>query len=240
MLSSRAARDLHKHLNISNPLAIEHHKDGLVIFSRLHGLISDDVIWGALALIKHLALSTDVATHLLLASFEYEELLKARAMVFVPWSFQVTTWFEVYAMGVPLFVPAKRFAIGILSALYRVKPWRFAELLDEHAMFYSDCQPRWFEEPPKHFCVGLMPGRFLRRVICSLEDLMQWWDFTDFATNPHVQYFESFPQLFLRLQGEDLSEVSRQMLIEQVQKQQTQMEVLQSLWLQQSLLGKGS
>eukprot|EP00933_Yihiella_yeosuensis_P041189 TRINITY_DN35610_c0_g1_i1.p1 TRINITY_DN35610_c0_g1~~TRINITY_DN35610_c0_g1_i1.p1 ORF type:complete len:781 (-),score=129.44 TRINITY_DN35610_c0_g1_i1:130-2169(-) len=112
------------------------------------------------------------------------------AAVIYPYAFSQFWFYELYSMAVPIYMPAKETLALLVSQDYAVCPG--------------------FE--------GHRPGHAPHRVhpyspfdMDDWEAMTYWTKFTDYVQLPHVQYFDSVPNLILKLQTRNHRELSRVM-----------------------------
>jgi hypothetical protein len=134
--------------------------------------------------------------------YEYSDLASHRAMIHFPYQVSVMSFFEQYRMNLPLFVPSIEFLVELhlKYAILNERTW---------GRIRGGGQVRGspIERHPR-YPVPLDPNDE-----ASPEALRYWLQFSDFYTKPHVQYFDSFEDLLVKLTTTDFKRVS--LLMEQ-------------------------
>ena len=115
-----------------------------------------------------------------------------RAVVGFPYDTSLMFFWEFYSMGMPIFVPMQLWRWGIFGQHTRPD-------LEQPTL-----EGGMHERPPfSPFFDGFAP--------IDLERALYWSRYTDWAMFPHVQYFDSLPDLMVKLQDVDLQAVSSSM-----------------------------
>jgi len=144
-------------------------------------------------------------------SLSYSGLSQYRAVVGFPYDTSLMFFWEFYSMNMPVFVPFQLWRWGIYGQHTR------PDLDDRWQMFdpsVAESKEGWPDRgrllapedervPFSPFFDGFSP--------LDIERSMFWSKYTDWAMFPHIQYFESIPDLMAQLVNLDLQAVSSQM-----------------------------
>jgi len=128
------------------------------------------------------------------------------ATVIFPYAFSQFWFYELYAMGVPLFLPSKATLPLYINQDYAV------------------C-PDFEGHRPGHSPLKVHPHSPFDRD--DFEAMSYWSQYTDYHRFPHVTYFESIPELIMKLGKQDHRATSRKML----QAHQQHLGVATTFWL---------
>lgn len=151
------------------------------------------------------------------AYYSHAELAAFLAVVILPWDLTLKTFDELYALGMPLFLPGRQMAASLALHTVTRSPERF--------YWYHLRERHWGGELAKRAAssctqslgeAGLaetgMPGRlFFNRKHFAIADFLDAWSLSDFATRPCVAAFDSMAELaagLLDLVGHGSSAVS--------------------------------
>ncbi len=142
-----------------------------------------------------------------LPTYTYPEIVKAKGIVWIPYTSSVMSFFEHYWLCIPLFVPTQRFLMQM---------WRDGKALSTlswHPKLLAGSNvprhDRWLNErlafSPKH---AELPDPH------TLQGLFGWMDLYDFyneAEFPHVQQFSSWDDLREQIRTLDFVATSKKM-----------------------------
>lgn len=120
----------------------------------------------------------------LYGKYRFDQLADHRAAIILPYAIQSHSTVEMYALGIPLFVPDIDFAIGL--GLFD----------DRRAASHASCKGATaVEPPPKH------PHSRHQHSPESdnTADVRYWLSFSDFYRWPHITHFSSWDDLFHKL-----------------------------------------
>lgn len=120
----------------------------------------------------------------------YDAFGEFMAVVIFPYAFSQFWFYELYSMGVPLYLPSKQTLPLYVNQDYAV------------------C-PDFEGHRPGHLPFAVHP--FSPFDANDWAAMTYWAGFTDYLMTPHVIYFESLPSLLLALETADHREVSRRM-----------------------------
>eukprot|EP00434_Breviolum_minutum_P005098 symbB.v1.2.004495.t1/scaffold250.1/size251770/6 len=136
--------------------------------------------------------------------FGYKELRRYRGAVYFPWDMGMLLFSELYAIGVPLFLPDRAWMSSIIKRMLE----------------YTDFG--WWQAREEGSAVSLMPKSessssqlgfwpwFSEN--STMEEILELYDLTDFVRWPSVTSFGSLSQLMKALLTTDFDETSRSML----------------------------
>eukprot|EP00439_Symbiodinium_sp_Y106_P047371 s275_g6.t1 len=132
--------------------------------------------------------------------FSYHELRRFRAAVYFPWDMGMLLFSELYAIGVPTFLPDKAWVVSIIKRMLEYTDfgwWQAREegssvALPSDSNFTLDWP--WFGENS------------------TMAHLLSLYGLTDFARWPYVTTFPSLARLMASLRDADFDATSRLML----------------------------
>ncbi|CAE8582349.1 unnamed protein product [Polarella glacialis] len=137
-------------------------------------------------------------------SDRYKRLAEHRAAIIFPYDVHFVKLLELYSMGIPIFLPSDFYMWAFtwtisdssvmeddLAASFRAK---------EGDPERTDWEPWRHPYPPHCATVGL---RHLHPKRCAY-----WASFSDLARLPHMEYFDSLPDLLMKLRDVDDEETS--------------------------------
>lgn len=134
--------------------------------------------------------------------YKYEQIVQHKAIVHVPYNASVMTFFEHYAMGIPIFVPTPDFLLKLKAeygALQEI-------VYNQHIVQSGSLRPpRGMPDPNAH----------------QNYSLLKWWtQYYDHYMTPHINRFDSFEDLnwLISLSQKTLEDLSFQMKIVTAQK----------------------
>lgn len=133
----------------------------------------------------------------------YAELSQFHACVFWPWDVMMLLFTELYTLTMPLLVPERQWMRTImLHSLQHteVNWWHVRTESVEGALPVASSKS--FPLPHLPWIGSTDPG---------VEAAAYWYELTDFAQFPHVTYFESLPDLLIRIKTMDVAAVRRGM-----------------------------
>lgn len=131
--------------------------------------------------------------------YRYDQIVRHRAIVHVPYNASVMTFFEHYAMGIPLFVPTPDFLIELKEKYGALHELVYNQQKADAGSFQP---PSGIPDPNAHG---------------DRDALLYWMRHYDHYTFPHVQKFDSFDALGAALTF-DWKELSRKMAIDNVER----------------------
>mgnify|MGYP003326127950 FL=1 len=134
----------------------------------------------------------------LLTNHKYEDLLKYKGIVHIPYQISYMSVFEQYTANVPLFFPTQKFLMELYEKKFNV--------LKE--VTWNECMGR----PPKSE-IGYN-GEFDPNDYTNLKSMEHWIQFADFYNTdwmPHLNYFDSFEELNQMVNEINYIEVSEKM-----------------------------
>ncbi|CAJ1427844.1 unnamed protein product, partial [Effrenium voratum] len=129
--------------------------------------------------------------------FSYSELRRFRGAVYFPWDMGMLVFSELYAIGVPLFLPDRAWISSIIK--------RMLEYTD-----FGWWQAR--EEGSAVALPGATPGWFWFSENSTISEILELYDLTDFVRWPYVTSFSSLPQLMQSLVAADFDSTSQAMM----------------------------
>eukprot|EP00931_Biecheleriopsis_adriatica_P123432 TRINITY_DN98479_c0_g1_i1.p1 TRINITY_DN98479_c0_g1~~TRINITY_DN98479_c0_g1_i1.p1 ORF type:complete len:697 (+),score=140.47 TRINITY_DN98479_c0_g1_i1:48-2138(+) len=139
-------------------------------------------------------------------SLSYTALSQFRAVVGFPYDTSLMFFWEFYSMNMPVFVPFQLWHWGIFGQHTRPdleEPRIFPSKADSEGHTLSELRSEEERIPYSPFFDGFAP--------LDVERSIFWSKYTDWAMFPHVQYFESVPDLMAQLVVLDLQAVSAAM-----------------------------
>ncbi|CAK9036757.1 unnamed protein product [Durusdinium trenchii] len=127
--------------------------------------------------------------------FTFEEVSHFRATVLIPWNIAVTTFYELYAMNMPLFVP---------DALWLARLWpkQMTSYGRSHPNLHQRFRPN-NEHPTPYPSLDSLEDDF--------QTMLYWARRYAFLEMPGVQSFTSIPQLLLKMTDVDFQSISEKM-----------------------------
>jgi len=162
-----------------------------ILVSRLKfplGKVGAELTWMLLQDMTHNRLPYRLVTFE--AQYEYSVLGDFRAAVFVPWNWELVTFLEWYALGLPLFVPCTQMVVPLVLHTLIAGP-----SLHANATTWVNLRREWAHGS----LADVAPTR--------LEDqaawLANWYARTDYMRAPHVRSFGSFVDLLVQIAGCD-------------------------------------
>jgi len=124
------------------------------------------------------------------AQYEYSVLADFVAAVFVPWNWELITFLEWFALGLPIFVPGPEFMVPLILHTLAAYP-----RLHPNSTTWANLRAEWSH------------GDLLPEVPEAIEDKAQWaanwYARTDYMRAPHVRRFTHFADLLLQIAGCD-------------------------------------
>lgn len=128
----------------------------------------------------------------------HEEIVRAKAVVWVPYENSAMSFHEQYWLGIPIFVPTPRFLLELYESKLAL------EQLTRHGMNGTGAE--------KLSVLCTLPDPYTRE---GLEAWMKFYDFYNAVEFPHVMQFDSWVDLREQIAAVDqasLSEISIKML----------------------------
>eukprot|EP00741_Cyanophora_paradoxa_P002856 tig00000640_g2772.t1 len=122
------------------------------------------------------------------SGYDLPDLARHPMIVNIPYQLSVMSWFEYYRMNIPLFFPSLK-------------------LLIQWEVEYGITQERIYGRPEPI----VAPYTPFNPNSEACEDFVRWFQYADFYTWPHIQYFDSWEHLIELVTSTDLAEVSRRM-----------------------------
>jgi hypothetical protein len=129
--------------------------------------------------------------------YELQDIANHRAAVLLPYAVLSYGITELYALGIPMFVPTARF----LTALRL--------LIDRCVSQHWYCGSKWVE--PEQHPTSHHPYSPESEDSAAME---YWARMADYYRWPHIQTFDSWEELMVKLNATDFQEVHRLMLVE--------------------------
>lgn len=136
------------------------------------------------------------------AHYDYKDIAAHPAMIFLPYQISFMSFFEVYRMGVPIFIPSPKLLAGWHNNLgvLKERTWDrvygkpgIASVIPRHKESKSTMQSDPNNED-------------------SFDAILEWIKLADFYSFPFTIQFQSWDELIRLLQTTDLQAVSRSML----------------------------
>ncbi|KAL9643487.1 hypothetical protein ABK040_010101 [Willaertia magna] len=121
--------------------------------------------------------------------YKLEDLANHPALVYIPYQVSTMSFFEMYRLNIPMFVPSKALLIK----------WHIK---------YNNMFERIYGEPER---VIFTEDEKLDPNSNTYENLNYWLDFCDFYVFPHVTTFNSWAELIEKLESVDLKQISNNM-----------------------------
>eukprot|EP00928_Gymnodinium_smaydae_P046682 TRINITY_DN31106_c0_g1_i2.p1 TRINITY_DN31106_c0_g1~~TRINITY_DN31106_c0_g1_i2.p1 ORF type:complete len:453 (+),score=52.81 TRINITY_DN31106_c0_g1_i2:74-1360(+) len=153
------------------------------------GPLGSDLVWGLLE-----ELTADRFPYRLIsyeAQYEYEMLSRFKAAVFVPWNWELVTFLEWYAVGLPVFVPSLQLMMPIILQSMAGSP------------FLSPNVTRWVNLRPEWAYASNSDASAVTPTDLGVETssrwIAAWWAQTDYARAPLVRSFPHFADLLEQL-----------------------------------------
>ena len=131
--------------------------------------------------------------------YEYQDLANHPAIVHMPYQVSVMSMFEQYRMNVPLFYPSLRFLTQLQMDHAPLSERTWARVYGRGQLVQSDILGHtnsWWPDPNNDR---------------DAHALQFWLAKSDFYVKPHIQYYDSWADLLVRLTTTDLPAVSRHM-----------------------------
>ena len=132
--------------------------------------------------------------------YRHDEIIRARGIVWIPYTTSIMSFFEHYWLEIPLFVPSEKFLL---------------QLYDQGlALSGATCHKSMVGGSNLSRVGTPMPDPHTRE---GLEAWMPLYDFYDTGEFPHVTYFDSWTDLRVKLTNmrqEDLQETSAKMSVQ--------------------------
>lgn len=132
--------------------------------------------------------------------FEFQDLSNHRACVLFPYAVHSYGITELYALGIPLFVPTIRF------------------------LFQLKCMTD-YQHKESHYCAGKVSisrhpnsRHTLDPEESTFESFSYWVNFADYYRWPHITYFDSFEELAENLSSTNFEEIRSKMMLENNQR----------------------
>ncbi|CAM9426529.1 unnamed protein product, partial [Ectocarpus fasciculatus] len=143
-------------------------------------------------------------------TYEYEDLAAHPAFVLMPYQVSFMLFFELYRMGVPMFVPAPR-----LLAKWHVKLNVLGERTWNSAIYQTPARASNIQRHPDSTSKLMKdPNNDV-----DYDSVLEWIKLADFYEFPHVATFDSFEHLMSLLKSSNLEEISSKMEIFNVHQQ---------------------
>ncbi|CAE8597640.1 unnamed protein product, partial [Polarella glacialis] len=131
------------------------------------------------------------------------ELLNFKAIVMIPWDWEITTFVELYRMGLPLFIPDEGFMQALIWQIMRKPALRFQQR-------FIRFRRQWWEGASCHLqptapCgepsePQLPPWLDAEHPSLSMrEQIAGWFQDTDYSRMPHVHRFTGLSDLASQL-----------------------------------------
>ncbi|CAJ1348896.1 unnamed protein product [Effrenium voratum] len=130
--------------------------------------------------------------------YSFQEVAQFEATVLVPWNIAVTTFHELYAMHMPMFIPDTLW-------LARLWPKQMTSYGRSHPNLHRQMRPN-DRHPTPYPSLDFLSRDFLTMVY--------WAKSFSGLDLPGVQRFTSIPDLLLGLEEVDLKQISREMALE--------------------------
>ena len=131
--------------------------------------------------------------------YEYQDLANHPAIVHMPYQVSVMSMFEQYRMNIPLFYPSLRFLTQLQMEYAPVSERTWARVYGRGQIVQSDILGHaniWWPDPNNDR---------------DAHALQYWLAKSDFYVKPHIQYYNSWADLLVKLTTTDLAAVSRRM-----------------------------
>ena len=143
----------------------------------------------------------------LYSHYEYSDLASHPALIHFPYQVSVMSFFEHYRMNIPLFVPSLDFLVELDIKHYLIseRTWDkiYGKGISDHSTIPKD----------PHFVLhNYDPNDEINK-----DSVRYWLSKADYYTKPHIQYFDSFEDLIIKLQKADFAKISREMELHNIQ-----------------------
>ncbi|CAE7707530.1 unnamed protein product [Symbiodinium pilosum] len=135
-------------------------------------------------------------------TLSYRSLSQFRAVVGFPYDTSLMFFWEFFSMNMPTFVPFQLWHWGVFGQHTR-PDLEQPRIFPDEGLVRSSLVPEEDRLPYSPFFDGFGP--------LDVERSVFWSKFTDWAMFPHVQYFQSVPDLMVQLTTTDLQAVSSSM-----------------------------
>lgn len=146
---------------------------------------------------------TFIAVKALYRPFRLQDIANHRAVVIMPKTCMSWGISDIYALGVPMFVPS----IPFLMELKHVE--------DLHIRDGFYCGPNWQPPPPFRLANGSTTHPFSPEDL-SVEAQSYWLQYADYYQWPHIATFSSWAELITLLETTDLVAVHHKMMAQNV------------------------
>ena len=134
--------------------------------------------------------------------FEYSDIAAHPAIVIIPYANSVMSVMEYYRIGIPIFAPSLELLVTWQTSFL---------LLDElsWACIHGHCHgPSLIEPHPDTPHRGTDPNK-----LTDPNSMRHWLNFSDFYSWPHIQYFDDWEDLFVKISSADFDGISRDMML---------------------------
>jgi hypothetical protein len=151
--------------------------------------------------------------------YELEQLANHRAVVLLPYAVLSYGITELYALGIPIFVPSIEFIV-------KLKLIHDRTLIDN---YYCGPQLKFSDMPRQH------PNSnhpYSPEDIVSTEGITYWLQFADYYQLPHIRTFASWENLIEKLSIADFSTINKQMYEENLKRKTKLIENWKSIFAQ--------
>lgn len=145
----------------------------------------------------------------------YSEIARFRAVVLFPWDHALMTFYELYSMNIPIFIPSKSWLIRLL--------YSDGDQLGGSSMFV-DLNTK---NASRYESMLEFPFNFT-----SFDRRFYFLEFSDIATFPHVVEFDNFDHLFVNLEDDETLET-----VTMDMKYDTEKRNLDNLYIWEKTLG---
>lgn len=128
--------------------------------------------------------------------YEYHVLGDFLAAVFVPWNWELITFQEWYALGLPVFAPGPEMMVPLILNSLLSRPTLDAA---HGGAAWVNLRPEWSHAFPQDAWLDVSPDN----VDASAASIARWLAQTDYAAAPHVRRFVSIADLLAQVSGCD-------------------------------------
>eukprot|EP00933_Yihiella_yeosuensis_P070664 TRINITY_DN78807_c0_g1_i1.p1 TRINITY_DN78807_c0_g1~~TRINITY_DN78807_c0_g1_i1.p1 ORF type:complete len:520 (-),score=52.79 TRINITY_DN78807_c0_g1_i1:188-1678(-) len=122
----------------------------------------------------------------------YQDIASHIAAVWFPHDFELASFYDLYAMSMPLYLPGKDWCVRHLEVIFR-----------KHGSMVQDLSGRLPTEEVEKLLIPYFPHWDLRgppdAYDLTAQKIRYWHDQASFASWPHVQRFDSVPSLVTSL-----------------------------------------
>ena len=137
--------------------------------------------------------------------FELQQIANHRAVVLFPYAVLSYGITELYALGIPIFIPS-------IDCIVQMNLVRDRTLIDP---FYCDRRVK-FEDLPKQHSSSNHP--YSPEDVLSSEAISYWLQFADYYQLPYIQRFSSWTDLIVKLSKTNFQDVHENMQRENLRR----------------------